>query len=164
LLQLLILAYLPIMANGPATQIALGSGLQRGVALLTLAQGLLMLPLSYALCQMLGVDGAAIAALAVSMAIQGILWPYLLASNYQITLHRFWSHSLKPAFLPLIPAILVGQALTWILGRGTALATLGATLAMLIAYCMLVMMLNFPAVTSLYGLLSGKPEKETQAA
>lgn len=133
-LRILTLAHLPIMMNGPGFQIALGAGLQRRVAVVTVFQGVLNVPLSFLLCRRLGVNGAALASLTVSLASQYGLWLFLFWSHYEISPRRFWSESLRPAFIPLIPAALVGLELSRVLAGGTLLDAVVMTLAMLVVY------------------------------
>jgi hypothetical protein len=134
------------MMNGPGQQIAMGAGLQRQVALMAVIQGVLILPLSYGLCRALGVQGAAIASLGVSVTAQGIVWPIFFWRKFQITWDHFWSKSLRVPLIPLVPALLVGGFFVRSLGRGTLLAGVSTTLAMMSLYTVIALGFILPGM------------------
>jgi O-antigen/teichoic acid export membrane protein len=146
ILQILMIAHLPVIANGPSQQIAIGAGLQRPVALMAVFQGVLILPLSYGLCRTLGVVGAAVASLVVSVAVQVIVWPSYFCKKFRITLDLFWSKSLRAPLVPLVPALLVGGMIVRVLGRGTLLAGVGTMLATMSSYSLIALGFVLPAL------------------
>jgi len=105
LLRVLTLAHLPVIANGVAAQMALGAGLQKRAAVLSIGEGLSNLGLSYALARPLGVVGVAIGTLVPSWVFQGVVWPGWIGRSLGSSLSRYWTSGLGPALLPVIPAV-----------------------------------------------------------
>lgn len=123
LLQVLAIAYLPVMANSPGFQIALGTGLHRWAALLSLGEGVLNLTLSIVLAQRIGVVGVAFGTLFGSLLVQGVLWPRLLCMKLHVRLAALWTGALRPVLRPLLPMVAL-YLVWWSIGvpsRGFAL-------------------------------------------
>jgi O-antigen/teichoic acid export membrane protein len=105
LLRVLTLAHLPVIANGVASQMALGAGLQKQGALLSTGEGLSNFALSYTLARPVGVLGVAFGTLVPSWVFQGVIWPAWLGRSFGSSLSRYWIEGLGPALLPVLPAL-----------------------------------------------------------
>ena len=131
LLRILALAHLPVIANGPGVQIALGKGLLRPAAAFSVLEGLANLALSVALGLRWGAAGVATATMAVSFAVHGAIWPAFMRDNLGIRARRYWAESVFPAAMPLVPA-LIAHSLCGLLSAGPAGRALPPWLTVLI--------------------------------
>ena len=105
LLRVLTLAHLPVIANGVASQMALGAGLQKRSALLSIGEGVSNLGLSFALARPMGVVGVAVGTLVPSWIFQGVVWPAWVGRGLGASLSRYWVEGLGPALIPVLPAL-----------------------------------------------------------
>jgi O-antigen/teichoic acid export membrane protein len=115
LVRILTVAHLPGIAKGVAAQIALGTGLQKRAAILSLGEGVSNLALSYALAGPLGVVGVAVGTLVPSWIFQGVIWPAWIGKTLGSSLSRYWIEGLGPALLPIVPAVGTFGLMSWIL-------------------------------------------------
>jgi O-antigen/teichoic acid export membrane protein len=104
-MRILLLAYLPAMGNAVGFQIALGAGLHRQVAFMSAFEGVCHVGLAYLLAVRIGLYGVGIAALTVTFGVHGIIWPLYLCKRLRIVFGRYWTEGLRPALLPVIPAV-----------------------------------------------------------
>lgn len=116
LLRLLAIATIISTANGPAIQVALGIGLQRRAAVISISEGIASVALCYVLAVKVGVMGVAIGMLASAVLFQGIVWPISLSSILRIGVRRYWADALKPTLLPVVPSVLIYAALAYATG------------------------------------------------
>lgn len=110
ILQVLSIAHLTVIVNGPGFHMGIGIGLNRPVALLSLGEGILNLALSCVLAKRFGVIGVAVGTLIPSILSHGIAMPALVRSHLEISARRFLGQAIVPAAWPLGPAALVGIA------------------------------------------------------
>lgn len=131
LLRILTVASIVAIANGPGIQIALGTGLQRRAALISIGEGITTVALSYVLAVKVGVIGVAVGMLASAFIFQGIVWPLSLGSTLRISFRRYWTEALQPALLPVVPSALIYAALMY--GTGARIPVLMLTFGIVMA-------------------------------
>lgn len=132
ILELLVLAHVPVLINAAGMPLALGLGLQRAGAALMVSEGLTKVLLALLLVGSWGTKGVVIATLAAGLLHQGLAWPWTMCRNLRISLRRFAWRTLAPV-LPIVLAITSGLHL---LQRLETTPTLRLTLAsaLLLAY------------------------------
>jgi O-antigen/teichoic acid export membrane protein len=117
LLGLLTLAQLPTLANSVGFQIALGTGLHRRAAVLSVGEGLSKVLLAVFLVPRLGVSGVVLSSLVASTVANAILWPRVLRAHLRVGMVQFASAAIAPAAWPLLPALMAGGLAERFLGH-----------------------------------------------
>lgn len=101
LLQLLALAYLPIIMNSAGQALALAVEARGRFVLFILFEGLTNLAMSLILVRLAGPVGVAVGTLIPAAIFQGVLWPKYLMAQFGLDPARFWRETLRPLVLPL---------------------------------------------------------------
>lgn len=96
LVQLLSVAHLFVLLNGPGLQLALGLNLYRSAAVLSLAEGAVNVAVSLLLAGPLGVAGIAVGTLTASFLFHGLVWPYRLRSYLGLDSAQIWRYGVRP--------------------------------------------------------------------
>lgn len=104
-LQILALAYLFPIAGASAPQVFLGIGLERRMARISLAEGILAIGLSYILIRNAGLVGGAVGTLMAASFIHGIVWTRAVSVRLGFPLARLWRDAVRPAAGPLLAAL-----------------------------------------------------------
>lgn len=100
LLRVLALAHLPVLANAAGVTVAVGLGIQRQMALLTLAEGTSNVLLSIVLARRLGVLGVAIGTLLPALLFQGVVWPAVLWRYLGVRAGPYFAETARPLARP----------------------------------------------------------------
>jgi O-antigen/teichoic acid export membrane protein len=111
LLGLLLLAYLPPMANSVGFQMGIGAELHRHGAVLSLAEGVLKVALGVLLAVRFGLPGLVAGSLVSAFIFHGLAWPALLRARLALPWHDLLRHAVLPAIWPALPAMLAGLLL-----------------------------------------------------
>lgn len=108
LLGLLLLAYLPSMANSVGYQVGLGAELHRHGAVLSLGEGALKVVLGVSLAARLGLPGLVAGSLVSAVIFHGLVWPALLRARLSLAWYDLLRQAVLPAAWPAAPAMLAG--------------------------------------------------------
>ena len=101
----------------------------------------------------------AAATLAVSYAVHGVVWPVFMRNNLGLRARRYWTESVLPAALPLVPAM-IAHSLCGLLLTGPAGGAFPAWLTVLIPPAALVATYWFVIlITRALRAASGIPNK-----
>jgi O-antigen/teichoic acid export membrane protein len=133
LLQVLALAYLPIIVNSSGQALALADDSRGRLVVLILGEGVTNLAISYLLIRSIGLVGVALGTLIPAVLFQGILWPSHLLARFEIDGARYWRETLRPIVLPLLLSLAAFGISTSLVGPRNGfrallpIAALGAT-------------------------------------
>lgn len=130
ILRVLALAHLAVLANAAGVTVAVGLGIQRQMAALTLAEGVCNVLLSIALARPLGLVGVALGTLLPSVLFHGVAWPALLRTRLGIGLGAYICHTARPVVLPLLALGTAAAALRFLGGQSHASAFLATAAGM----------------------------------